>query len=106
MNYIEKCVVFFTYEQLHIITCGHVRTFVTLSNCLSIKFGFNLYTQVVDILMGKNCASLAADFFFFIRDVLVSLHDNNQADVIEAFISTSRYLDDYINIDNPFFSKW
>ena len=29
-------------------------------------------------------------------------HDN-QADVIEALNSTSRYLDDLLNIDNPYF---
>ena len=28
--------------------------------------------------------------------------DNNQADVIEAFNSTSSYLDDLLNIDNPY----
>ena len=55
--------------------------------------------------MGNNCASLAADFFLsVIRDVIVSFLF--QADVIEAFISTSRYLDDFINIDNPYFNKW
>ena len=27
---------------------------------------------------------------------------NSQADVIEAFNSTSRYLDDLLNIDNPY----
>ena len=32
-----------------------------------------------------------------------SLIDDNQADVIEAFNSTSRYLDDLMNIDNPYF---
>ena len=32
-----------------------------------------------------------------------SLNHDNQADVIEAFISTSRYLDDLLNIDNPYF---
>ena len=31
---------------------------------------------------------------------MVSLSDNNQADGIEAFHSTSRYLDDILNIDN------
>ena len=30
-----------------------------------------------------------------------SLNHDNQADVIEAFNSTSRYLDDRLNIDNP-----
>ena len=32
-----------------------------------------------------------------------SLTHDNQADVIEAFNSTSRYLDDLLNIDNPYF---
>ena len=32
-----------------------------------------------------------------------SLNHYNQADVIEAFNSTSRYLDDLLNIDNPYF---
>ena len=31
-----------------------------------------------------------------------SLSHDNQADVIEVFNSTSRYLDDLLNIDNPF----
>ena len=32
---------------------------------------------------------------------MLSLSDNNQADIIEAFNSTSRYLDDLL--DNPYF---
>ena len=32
-----------------------------------------------------------------------SLNHDNQADVIEAFNSTSKYLDDLLNIDNPYF---
>ena len=35
----------------------------------------------------------------------MSLSDNNQTDVIEAFNSTSRYLDDLLNIDNPYFEQ-
>ena len=33
------------------------------------------------------------------------LSDNNQTDVIKAFNSTSRYLDDLLNIDNPYFEQ-
>ena len=33
---------------------------------------------------------------------MMSLSDDNQADIIEAFESTSRYLDDLLNIDKPF----
>ena len=49
--------------------------------------------------MGTNCAPLVADLFLFCyeRD---SLSPENQADIIEAFNSTSRYLDDLLNIDN------
>ena len=32
-----------------------------------------------------------------------SLNHDNQADVIEAFNSTSRYFDDLLNIDNLYF---
>ena len=34
---------------------------------------------------------------------MLSLSDNNQTDIIEAFNSTSRYLDDLHNIDNSYF---
>ena len=32
---------------------------------------------------------------------MLSLSDNYQLDIIEAFNSTSRYLGDLFNIDNP-----
>ena len=34
-----------------------------------------------------------------------SLSGENQADIIEAFNSTSRYLDDLLNIDNIYFDQ-
>ena len=34
---------------------------------------------------------------------MTSLSDVKQADIIEAFKSTSRYLGDLLNIDNPYF---
>ena len=60
-----------------------------------IRFGSKLYRQIVSFLMGTNCAPLAADLFLFCyeRDFMLSLSDNNQTDIIEAFNSTSRYLD-------------
>ena len=35
-------------------------------------------------------------------DIMTSLSDVKQAEIIEAFKSTSRYLDDLLNIDNPY----
>ena len=70
-----------------------------------IRFGNKLYRQIVGIPMGTNCAPLVADLFLFCyeRDFMTSLLDNNKADIIRAFISTSRYLYDLLNIDNPYF---
>ena len=72
-----------------------------------IRFGSKLYRQIVGIPMGTNCAPLVADLFLFCyeRDFMLFLSDNNQTDVIEAFNSTSRYLDDLLNIDNPYFEQ-
>ena len=55
--------------------------------------------------MGTYCAPLVADLFLFCyeRDFIVFLSDNTQTDSIEAFNSTSRYLDNLLNIDNPYF---
>ena len=36
---------------------------------------------------------------------MLSLSDNNQTDTIEAFNPTSRYLDDLLNIYNPYFEQ-
>ena len=54
--------------------------------------------------MGTNCAPPVALFLFcYERDFMTSLSDVKQAEIIEAFKSTSRYLDDLLNIDNPYF---
>ena len=57
--------------------------------------------------MGTNCAPLVADQFLlcFEGDFMLSLSEDNQSDVIEAFNSTSRYLDDLLNIENKFFDN-
>ena len=72
-----------------------------------IRFASKLYRQIAGIPMGTNCAPLVADLFLYCyeRDFMLSLSDNNQADIIEAFNSTSRYLDDLLNIDNPYFEQ-
>ena len=63
-----------------------------------------LYRQVVVISMGTNCAPLVADLFLFCyeRDFMMSLSEDKQADVIDAFNTTSRYLDDIFNINNVY----
>ena len=64
-----------------------------------------LYRQIVGIPMGINCAPLVADLFLFCYEIyfMKDLSNDNQADIIKAFNSTSRHLDDLLNIDNPYF---
>ena len=70
-----------------------------------IRVGTKLYRQIVGIPMGTTCAPLVADLFLFCyeRDFMKDLSSDNQTDVIKAFNSTSRYLDDIFNINNPYF---
>ena len=57
--------------------------------------------------MRTNCAPLLADLFLFCyeRDFMKSLSRESQTDIIEAFNSTSRYLNDLLNIDNIYFDQ-
>ena len=91
-----------------------------------IRFGSKSYRQIVGILLGTYCAApLCADLFMFFfqeRDFtfpfgilgqvcyrlcrflilavfltfMLPLLDNNQTDIIEAFDSTSKYLDELL----------
>ena len=55
--------------------------------------------------MGTNCAPLVADLFLFCyeKDFMKSLTKEKRYDLIDAFSSTSRYLNDLLNIDNIHF---
>ena len=78
---------------------------IYLLDNIYIRFGIKLYKQIVGIPMGTNCAPLVADLFLFCygRDFLTALSDVKHAEIIEVFNSTSRYLDDLLNIDNSDF---
>ena len=57
--------------------------------------------------MGTNCAALVADLLLFCyeRDFMMSLSGDRQTNVIDAFNTTSRYLDDILNINNVYFDN-
>ena len=81
--------------------------FTFLLDNIYIRFSSKLYRQIVGIPMGTNCVLLVADLFLFYyeRDFMLSLSEDNQFGVIEAFNSTSRYLADLLNIDNNSFDS-
>ena len=88
-------------------TCQKVCEALTfLLDNIYIRFDTKLFRQIVGIPMVTNCAPLVADLFLFCyeRDFMMSLSVENQYDIIEAFSSTSRYLDDVLNIDNTYFA--
>ena len=55
--------------------------------------------------MGTNCAPMGAELvlFGYERDFMMSLSDDKQDDIIDAFNTISRYLDDTLNINNVYF---
>ena len=57
--------------------------------------------------MGTNCAPLVANLFLFSyeRDFMTSLSDDKLACIIDAFNTTSRYLDDILNINIVYFDN-
>ena len=70
-------------------------TLTFLLDNIYVRFGTKLFRQIVGIPMGTNCAPLVADLFLFCyeRDFMMSLSEEKQSEIIEAFSSTSRYLD-------------
>ena len=103
---------FFTSEKpkkYHAWSCQNICDALTfLLDNIFIQFGTKLYRQVVWIPMGTNCAPLVADLFLFRyeRDFMMSLSDDKQADGIYAFNTTSRYLDDILDINNVYLTIW
>ena len=90
--------------QLNIMIYGLFRKCVKLTFLLDniyIRNESTLYRQLIGVPMGINRVRLIADLFL----LLCCLSDDNQSEVIEAFNSTSRDLDDLLNIDNTFFDS-
>ena len=73
-----------------------------------IQFDNTIYRQVVGIPMGTNCAPLIADLFLycFEKKFMLKLQKQKRHGLIQSFSNTSRYLDDILTIDNPFFERF
>ena len=57
---------------------------------------------------GRGLTQKLPCFFLFSyeREFMASLSYNKEAEIIQAFNSTSRYLDDLLNIDNPYVESY
>ena len=78
---------------------------IYLLDNIYIRFGSKLYTQNVATPMGTTCVPLVVDLFLFCyeNDFIKSLTKEKRYDLIDAFSSTSSYLDEILNIDNIHF---
>ena len=101
--------VFFTFgdtKRYQLRSCQNMcKALIYLLDDIYIRFGTKLYRQIAGIPMGTNCAPLVADLYLFCyeSDFMTSLSGVKQTEIIEALNSTSRYLDDLLYIDNPYF---
>ena len=86
-------------KKYHAWSCQNVCDALTfLLDNIFIRFGTKLYRKVVGIPISTNCAPLVAYLFLFCyeRDFMMSHSYDKQAGVIDAFNTTSRYLDDIL----------
>ena len=102
---------FFTSDAVrnyNLWSCQKVcKALIFLLDNVYIRFGSKLYRQIVGLSMGTNYVPLVADLFLFCYKTgfILSLSDANQSEVVEAFSSTSRYLDDLLSIDDNVFDS-
>ena len=92
------------YRGYHLWFCQNVCDALSfLLDNIYIRFDTELYRQIVGYPMGTNCAPLVADLFLFCyeRDFMNEIVITRPT--FKAFNSTSRYLDDLLNIDKPYF---
>ena len=100
---------FFANEIVY--PCGIHQKFVALSSYGGlgfIKYHINhihlLYMFCYPAVAGYHAmTAMLLCLFCYERDFIMSLSDDTQADIIEDFNSTSRYLDNLLNINNPYF---
>ena len=73
-----------------------------------IKFGAELFRQIIGIPMGTNCAPLLANLYLFSYeyDFMMNLLKKKQLHLARKFNFSYRYIDDLISFNNPEFKKY
>ena len=91
--------------ETHLFTSENPKNIINVCDALNfldniyIRTGTKLYRQVVGSPMGTNCAPLVTDLYLFCYEgfFMMSLSDDKQADIIDAFNTTSICMDDILN---------
>ena len=106
----EDCA-FFTsdvYNNHNLWSCQKVcDALVYLLDNFFIRFGTKIYSKILVFRWELIALHLLQICFLFCyeSDFMKSLSRENQADIIEAFNLSFRYLDDLLNIDNIYFDQ-
>ena len=85
--------------QSEIVIVRKCEALTSVLDNIYIRLGSKSYRQIVGTPMVTNCGPLVADLFLLCHAV------SFQSEVTEAFNSTSRYLDDLLNIDDNYFDS-
>ena len=89
------------YRGYHLWSCQNVCDALSfLLDNIYIRFGTKLYNKLLVFRWVQIMLRLQLICFY---SAMKDLSSDKQADVIKAFNLTSRYLDDLLNICNPFF---
>ena len=100
---------FFTAEEhkrYKLWSCQKVcEALIFLLDNIYIRFGTELYRQIVGIPMGTNCASIVAALFLFCYEIdfMMSLSADTALKVLKLSIQRLDILDYLLNIDNTYF---
>ena len=92
--------------ETHLFNSENPKNIINVCNVLNfldniyIRTGTKLYRQVVGSPLGTNCAPLVTDLYLFCYEgfFMMSLSDDKQADIIDAFNTTSRYMEYILNV--------
>ena len=73
-----------------------------------VVFVRKVYKQIVGIPMGTSCAPFIANIFFYSNEAefIQTLLSTNKKQLSYRFISTHRYIDDGLSINNPEFENY
>ena len=98
----EKRDVFSSAEHTKYMNHGNVKNVVTLSTVVWTNYLSDLAIKFIDKLKVSEEDKHRSPFLHtcYEKDFMMSFSEENQHDIIEAFKSNSKYLDDLLNTDH------
>ena len=73
-----------------------------------VKYGDEVFQQILGIPMGTNCAPLLANLYLFSYeyDFMMNLMSSKKLHLCRKFSNSFRYIDDLIALNNPYFGNY